>query len=124
MATFLAEHTCVDCGEADVRCLDFDHRDSATKSAEVSVLLGQGHAWSRIRAEMAKCDVRCANCHRRVTADRGQDWRARTEAATAATETAAATARLDAVVGGRPGAAPAVARSAPAEEPAGSGRQV
>jgi hypothetical protein len=31
--------------------------------------------WSTIAAEIAKCGVRCANCHRIQTIERGQWWR-------------------------------------------------
>jgi hypothetical protein len=59
---------CVDCGATDPRILDFDHRDRTAKRAEVSRLMSSG-SWSLIVAEIAKCDVRCANCHRRRTAE-------------------------------------------------------
>ncbi len=62
---YLAEHPCVDCGENDPIVLDFDHiRD---KTADVSTLVHNGHPWQRILDEIAKCEVRCANDHRRAT---------------------------------------------------------
>ena len=62
----LRANPCVDCGEVDPVVLDFDHlRD---KVADVSAMLGR--AWATIEAEIAKCDVVCANCHRRRTAAR------------------------------------------------------
>ncbi len=67
MLTYLLDHPCVDCGEADVRVLDFDHI-IGEKTAHVSSLVGRGASWQRIEKEMAKCVVRCANCHRRKTA--------------------------------------------------------
>jgi hypothetical protein len=46
--------------------LDFDHlRD---KKLEVSTLARRGARIATIAAEIAKCQVRCANCHRRKTA--------------------------------------------------------
>ena len=72
----LQANPCVDCGEDDVRVLDFDHLDAAEKRTEVAKLVNAGGRWSDIELEIAKCAVRCANCHRRVTSDRGQDWRA------------------------------------------------
>lgn len=54
---------CADCGGTfDPVCMDFDHRDSASKVARVSDLIHNGEA--AIMAEVAKCDVVCSNCHR------------------------------------------------------------
>lgn len=72
----LLDHPCVDCGEADVRVLDFDHLDAVQKRADIATMVNAGGRWSDIELEIAKCEVRCANCHRRVTSDRAQDWRA------------------------------------------------
>src|SRR5712691_6389703 len=64
---FLLDHPCVDCGETDLLVLDFDHRDPSTKRMAVSSLLRYA-SWSALEREIAKCDVRCANDHRRRTA--------------------------------------------------------
>lgn len=57
---------CADCGESyPPYVMDFDHRDPSTKEMEIG---GRWHlAWSRLEAEIAKCDVVCANCHRERT---------------------------------------------------------
>lgn len=65
---YLLANPCVDCGEKDVRCLEFDHRDRANKSHSITKMITDGLTIVRIDAEIAKCDVRCANCHRKVTA--------------------------------------------------------
>ena len=90
----LLAHPCVDCGESDVRVLDFDHLDPSTKRSDIAKMVNAGGRWSDIELEMAKCEVRCANCHRRVTSDRGQDWRAVVAVAVGAASAAAATERL------------------------------
>ncbi len=64
---YLIAHPCVDCGEADPVVLDFDHRDPSQKRGDIARLAPK-KAWRQILAEIAKCDVRCANCHRRRTA--------------------------------------------------------
>ena len=64
---YLLEHPCCDCGEADPVVLEFDHV-SGTKVANVSALLLK--EWRVILEEIAKCEVVCANCHRRRTAER------------------------------------------------------
>lgn len=55
---------CVDCGETDPVVLDFDHKDPATKQFNIGAH-GASYGWARTLEEIAKCDVRCANCHRR-----------------------------------------------------------
>ncbi|QPV64725.1 hypothetical protein I7X12_09030 [Halosimplex litoreum] len=59
------ERGCVDCGESDPACLDFHHRDSAEKEMAVTDLITHGHGREALRREFEKCDVVCANCHRR-----------------------------------------------------------
>lgn len=69
---YLSTHPCVDCGESDPIVLEFDHLNAADKRKDVSELAGGRYSLETIADEMAKCVVRCANCHRRKTArDRG-----------------------------------------------------
>jgi hypothetical protein len=70
---YLAEHACVDCGERDILVLEFDHRERTLKPLAVANML-RNHSWAEIAREVAKCDVRCANCHRRRTAQQ-LGWR-------------------------------------------------
>jgi hypothetical protein len=65
MIAYLLEHPCVDCGEIDITVLEFDHLRDKTK--DISALMKGTSSWSRIEAEIVKCVVRCANCHRRAT---------------------------------------------------------
>ena len=67
LLTYLFDHPCVDCGEADPVVLDFDHRDPLLKRLEVTKLAAK-KPWPIVLEEIAKCDVRCANCHRKRTA--------------------------------------------------------
>ena len=67
-------HPCVDCGEADPIVLEFDHQRD--KVSGIAQLLHAHVKWGVIAAEIKKCEVRCANCHRRRTAIRGGWFRA------------------------------------------------
>jgi hypothetical protein len=46
--------------------MDFDHRDGVAKKSAVTRLVGRC-GLQRLFAEVAKCDIVCANCHRRRT---------------------------------------------------------
>jgi len=64
---YLTNHCCINCGESDPIVLEFDHRDRNDKIESVSQLI-RNSSWKRIELEIQKCDVLCANCHRRKTA--------------------------------------------------------
>lgn len=72
---FLKVHPCVACGEADPLVLEFDHRGDKVKT--VSAMVIEGLRWATVETEIAKCDVRCANCHRRKTVLERNHWKAR-----------------------------------------------
>ena len=63
----LARHPCVDCGITDPLVLEFDHV-RGLKVRDVTTMAHEAAREDRLRAEIAKCEVRCANCHRRRTA--------------------------------------------------------
>jgi hypothetical protein len=65
---FLRKNPCVDCGEADPVVLEFDHRDPASKRFNIGNAASGAYSLKTVNREMKKCDVRCANCHRRKTA--------------------------------------------------------
>ncbi len=65
---YLLEHPCVDCGEADPLVLEFDHVDPSTKRGALYTLAHSAYGWDTILVELQRCEVRCANCHRRRTA--------------------------------------------------------
>lgn len=69
----LQTHPCVDCGEADIVVLEFDHV-RGKKVMSVSELISRVVGVEKLMVEMGKCDVRCCNCHRRATAKRAKTW--------------------------------------------------
>ena|SRR5579863_2121946 len=58
---------CVDCGEQDKVVLEFDHV-RGVKRGEISTMIRNGVTRSAMVDELNKCEIRCANCHRRRTA--------------------------------------------------------
>lgn len=73
---YLDNHPCVDCGNPDRVVLEFDHV-RGKKFMEVSKMVNQGYLINQIIQEINKCEVRCANCHKTVTAKRGgwYEWK-------------------------------------------------
>lgn len=66
---YLAMKGCEECDERDPRALEYDHKDPSDKGRNVSRLITEGYSWSsdKLRAEIRKCRVLCASCHRRHT---------------------------------------------------------
>jgi hypothetical protein len=61
------DQPCADCGiRYPVYVMDFDHV-RGEKQSNVASLVGMSASEERLRAEIAKCDVVCANCHRERT---------------------------------------------------------
>jgi hypothetical protein len=63
VSQYLLRHPCVDCGNSDIRVLDFDHVHGNKKN-EIANMVKNGSAIKSISKEIDKCEVRCANCHR------------------------------------------------------------
>lgn len=61
---YLLTHPCVDCGESDRRVLEFDHVRGEKRTA-ISTMIRNNSSLKAIQDEIAKCEVRCSNCHRR-----------------------------------------------------------
>jgi len=70
---YLLTHHCVDCDESDPIVLEFDHVNGK-KDQCVSSLVCSGYSLTRIEAEVAKCEVRCRNCHIKRHAIEGNTW--------------------------------------------------
>jgi len=72
ISNYLKTNPCVDCGETDTVVLEFDHiGEAGTKEFNISDATRIGYGITKLKAEIAKCEVRCANCHRKKTYERG-----------------------------------------------------
>ena len=58
------KHPCKICGETHPICLSFHHKDRSKKECDVSSLINRG--WKKLKDEIAKCDVVCDNCHKKL----------------------------------------------------------
>ena len=72
---------CADCGGTfEAYQMDFDHRDPAQKSFQVTAGRAMLMSRERLLDEIAKCDIVCANCHAirsgRLRAERAAQQRA------------------------------------------------
>jgi hypothetical protein len=66
-----ADKSCVDCGEADLLVLQFDHREPDQKKCDVSCC----KTIASMQKEAEKCDIVCSNCHTRRTQRMFGSWR-------------------------------------------------
>ena len=56
---------CEICGESHPAVLEFHHIDPAKKEINISVAAKHGWSIERLSGELAKCQILCANCHRK-----------------------------------------------------------
>lgn len=57
---------CCVCGESSIEVLDFHHRNALEKDYTISTMAHRRFSKKRILEEINKCDVYCANCHRKL----------------------------------------------------------
>ncbi len=69
---YFETHPCVDCGERDPVVLEFDHLGDKEFSIGAELVR---RSWDAVLTEIAKCEVVCANRHRRRTARRRRSRR-------------------------------------------------
>lgn len=74
MYNYLINNPCVDCGNSDIRVLQFDHIGN-DKEYDIGVMMRGHMPWEKILLEMKKCEVVCANCHIIRTSSRSNNWR-------------------------------------------------
>jgi transcription elongation factor Elf1 len=60
--------SCIVCDEDENVCLDFHHLDPSGKDFNIPDLVNQGYGIEKIKTEVDKCVILCANCHRKVHA--------------------------------------------------------
>ena len=65
ISDYLIGKSCIDCGESDPIVLEFDHFEN---KKDIICEIIQNCSIEKIEAEIKKCNIRCANCHRRKTA--------------------------------------------------------
>ena len=79
MKDYLVEHLrnnpCVDCGEADILVLQFDHTQDKKMNVSEFVTSKRPSSFNKLKEEVAKCEIRCANCHQRKTAKTYNYWK-------------------------------------------------
>lgn len=73
---FLKTQACIDCGNNNPIVLELDRREKkAARKYSIGVMLQDRVSWKRVQEEIAKCDVRCANCHRIKTSMEHNSYR-------------------------------------------------
>jgi len=70
---YLKVHPCVDCGEMNIIVLEFDHI-IGEKERCVSEMIYR-NSISNLEKEINKCEVVCANCHKKRTEKRNPTYK-------------------------------------------------
>ena len=59
-----SECCCAKCGESRGYVLDYHHINPDTKEKTVSRMISNNYRLDKVKQEVEKCVVLCANCHR------------------------------------------------------------
>lgn len=70
MRSHKLKHPCLICKERDPACLDFHHLRHEDKDFSIGASAGKSE--ELLTAEIAKCVVLCANCHRKYHSGDGE----------------------------------------------------
>lgn len=73
LLSHLANKSCEDCGNDDIRVLEFHHLDPSSKAFSIAKGMANTYSWVKILREIDKCQILCANCHKIKTAEE-QGW--------------------------------------------------
>lgn len=68
MRAYMTDKGCVVCGEKEMCVLELDHIDPSKKRFNISQAVKFGYKWEEVLEELKNCQVLCANCHKRRTA--------------------------------------------------------
>lgn len=60
--------SCEICGESESCCLQFHHKNGLEKENNIGHMVHRCNSIDKIKKEMAKCQVVCANCHFKIHA--------------------------------------------------------
>lgn len=63
LRTYKSSLKCERCGEDHPACLQFHHSDPSTKDSSVREAVRNNCSIEKLKEEIAKCEVLCANCH-------------------------------------------------------------
>ena len=64
---------CAKCGFSDIRALDWHHLDPNEKVNSISEMVRDRVSMDKLQAELDKCELICANCHR-IEEERLGNW--------------------------------------------------
>jgi len=67
------EHGCTRCGILDPRVLEFHHPENVRKDFNIADYYYRQFGTEKLKHEIAKCIVICANCHRILHAEKRMD---------------------------------------------------
>ena len=69
LRTYKSNKGCMCCDETTAICLELHHLVPEEKELHPADMIARGWAWERMMIEVAKCEVLCSNCHKKVHAD-------------------------------------------------------